>query len=429
MKVAIVGTGYVGLVTGACFADMGHDVICVDVDAEKVKRLRKGEIPIHEPGLDEVVQRGIEAGRLSFTTDLGEAVRPAMFAFICVPTPPAEDGSADLSHVERVGNDITQHIGGYKIVVNKSTIPVGSSKRVERIVRERLPAGIDVDVASNPEFLREGSAVFDFMHPDRVVIGTRSERAAGLLTELYRPLGAPLIVTDPETSEMIKYAANAFLATKISFINAVSNICDAVGADVKEVALGMGYDARIGFEFLKPGPGFGGSCFPKDSKALIRVAEQYGYDFHLLKGVLEVNENQHRVIANKVERLVGGSLDGKTVAAWGISFKPNTDDVRDSPAIEVIRALKSRGAVIRGYDPVVSEAVYEREGVERAPGAIEATEDADALVLLTEWNEFRWLDFDRVKSVMRKPVIVDARNHLDPHTLRQLGFTYEGVGR
>lgn len=428
MKLAIVGTGYVGLVTGACFAELGHEVVCVDVDEEKVAKLRSGEIPIHEPGLPEVVERNLAAGRLSFTTSLADAVVPAQFVFVCVPTPPAEDGSADLTHVERVATDVAPLIKTYKIIVNKSTIPVGSSKRVERIVRERLGPGVEADVTSNPEFLREGSAVFDFMHPDRVVLGTTSDRAAGMLTELYRPLGAPLLVTDPETAEMIKYASNAFLATKISFINAISNICDSVGADVKEVALGMGYDARIGFEFLKPGPGFGGSCFPKDCRALISVAEKNGYRFDLLRGVLEVNDNQHRVIANKVERVLG-SVDGKTVAVWGLAFKPNTDDVRDSPAIAVLQNLQERGASIRAYDPVVADGVYEQLGIERAPGPLEAATGADAVLLLTEWNEFRWLDFDELKRVMNRPVIVDARNLLDPHTLRQQGFTYEGVGR
>jgi UDPglucose 6-dehydrogenase len=427
MRIAVVGTGYVGLVTGACFADLGHDVVCVDVVPEKVAKLSGGQIPIHEPGLEEVVVRGLEAGRLSFTTDLGQGVRPAQFVFICVPTPPAEDGSADLSHVERAAMDIAAHMGEYKVVVNKSTVPIGSSLRVERIIRERLPAQIEFDVASNPEFLREGSAVFDFMHPDRIVIGTNSERAAGLLTELYRPLAAPLIVTDPATAEMIKYASNAFLATKISFINAIANICDAVGADVKDVALGMGYDARIGFEFLKPGPGFGGSCLPKDCRALISVAERHGYDFGLLRGVLEVNEQQHRVIAAKVERLLGG-VAGRTVAVWGLAFKPNTDDVRDSPALAVIAELVRGGATVRAYDPAVDPGLAP-EGVERATDPIEAVEDADALLLLTEWNEFRWLDFARVRDAMRRPVVVDARNFLDPHLLRQLGFAYEGVGR
>ncbi len=427
MKICVVGTGYVGLVTGACFADLGHDVVCVDVVAEKVEKLRGGQIPIHEPGLEEVVQRGLDAGRLRFTTSLSEGVGSAPFVFICVPTPPAEDGSADLSHVERAAIDIAASIGDYKVIVNKSTVPIGSSSVVERIVRERLPAQIDFDVASNPEFLREGSAVFDFMHPDRVVIGTTSERAAGLLTELYRPLGAPLIVTDPSTAEMIKYAANAFLATKISFINAIANICDSVGADVKDVALGMGYDARIGFEFLRPGPGFGGSCLPKDCRALISVAEQNGYNFGLLRGVLDVNDAQHRIITSKVERLVGG-LDGKLIGVWGLAFKPNTDDIRYSPSLAVIDDLIARGARIRAYDPAV-DATVGQGSIERATGAMEAVEGADALLLLTEWNEFRWLDFSRVKDAMAAPFVVDARNFLDPHRLRQLGFTYEGVGR
>jgi UDPglucose 6-dehydrogenase len=399
----------------------------VDVIAEKVEKLRGGQIPIYEPGLEEVVMRALEAGRLSFTTDLGAGVGPAQFVFICVPTPPAEDGSADLSHVEQAAIDIARHISEYKVIVNKSTVPIGSSRLVERIIRERLPAQIEFDVASNPEFLREGSAIFDFMHPDRVVIGTHSERAAGMLTELYRPLGAPLIVTDAATAEMIKYASNAFLATKISFINAIANICDAVGADVKDVALGMGYDGRIGFEFLKPGPGFGGSCFPKDSRALISVAERNGYEFGLLRGVLEVNDEQHRVIAGKVERLLGG-LEGKTIGVWGLAFKPNTDDVRDSPSLAVIRHLVERGARVRAYDPVVDPAKT-FDGVERATGAMEAVDGADALLLLTEWNEFRWLDFAKVRDAMADPTVVDARNFLDPHLLRQLGFSYEGVGR
>ena len=428
MRIAIVGTGYVGLVTGACFADLGHDVTCVDVDAEKVSKLRAGQIPFHEPGLDDVVARGLENSRLRFTTSLGEAMNGAQFAFICVQTPPADDGSADLSRVEQVASDIAQHIHQYVVIVTKSTVPVGSRDFVEQIIRRRLPSNAEFDVAANPEFLREGTAVFDFMHPDRVVIGTTSELAAGLLTELYRPLGAPLIVTDPATAEMIKYASNTFLATKISFINAIANICDSVGADVKEVALGMGYDGRIGFEFLKPGPGFGGSCLPKDSRALIKVASDNGYDFQLLRGVLDVNDEQHRVIARKVERLADGVRD-KTIAVWGLAFKPNTDDTRDSPAFAVVELLVDSGARIRGYDPVVGEQTFAAAGIERAAGPIEAADGADVVLVLTEWNEFRWVDFGRLRSVMKTPVIVDARNLLDPHSLRQMGFTYEGVGR
>ena len=427
MRICLVGTGYVGLVTGACFADLGHDVICVDVVAEKVEKLRGGQIPIHEPGLDEVVQRGLEAGRLRFTTDLGEGVSNSQFVFICVPTPPAEDGSADLSHVEQAAVDIAKHIGDYKVIVNKSTVPIGSSRVVERIIRQRLPAQIEFDVASNPEVLREGSAVFDFMHPDRVVVGTESERAAGMLTELYRPLGAPLIVTDSATAEMIKYASNAFLATKISFINAISNICDSVGADVKDVALGMGYDARIGFEFLRPGPGFGGSCLPKDCRALISLAEKNGYDFGLLRGVLQVNDAQRIVITSKVARLLGG-LDGKVIGVWGLAFKPNTDDIRYSPALAVVEDLRAAGARVRAYDPAVGDS-QTFDGVERVTDALAAVEGADALLLMTEWNEFRWLDFGKVRQSMRTPTVVDARNFLDPHLLRQLGFTYEGIGR
>jgi len=355
-------------------------------------------------------------------------MRGAEVAFICVQTPPREDGSADLSYVERAAEDLAANIDRYVVVVNKSTVPVGARDLVERIARRRLPENLEFDVASNPEFLREGTAVFDFMHPDRVVIGTASERAAGVLTALYRPLGAPLIVTDAASAEMIKYASNTFLATKISFINAIANLCDAVGADIKDVALGMGYDARIGFEFLKPGPGFGGSCLPKDARALVRLADENDYDFHLLRGVIRVNEDQHGVVVRKVRKLAG-DLEGAPVAVWGIAFKPNTDDTRDSPAIAVVRRLIDAGAIVRAYDPVVSEEVFEQLGIERAAGPIEAAEGARAVVVLTEWNEFRWLDFERLKGVMQSPAIIDARNLLDPHSLRQHGFAYEGIGR
>ncbi|HEX9775521.1 MAG TPA: UDP-glucose/GDP-mannose dehydrogenase family protein [Actinomycetota bacterium] len=428
MRIAVVGTGYVGLVTGACFADLGHDVACVDISAERVEKLRSGHIPIYEPGLEEVVARGLANKRLGFTTSHAEAMRGAEVAFICVQTPPREDGSADLSYVERAAEDLAANIDRYVVVVNKSTVPVGARDLVERIARRRLPENLEFDVASNPEFLREGTAVFDFMHPDRVVIGTASERAAGVLTALYRPLGAPLIVTDAASAEMIKYASNTFLATKISFINAIANLCDAVGADIKDVALGMGYDARIGFEFLKPGPGFGGSCLPKDARALVRLADENDYDFHLLRGVIRVNEDQHGVVVRKVRKLAG-DLEGAPVAVWGIAFKPNTDDTRDSPAIAVVRRLIDAGAIVRAYDPVVSEEVFEQLGIERAAGPIEAAEGARAVVVLTEWNEFRWLDFERLKGVMQSPAIIDARNLLDPHSLRQHGFAYEGIGR
>jgi UDPglucose 6-dehydrogenase len=428
MRIAIVGTGYVGLVTGSCFADLGHTVTCIDIDPDRVNKLREGHIPIHEPGLEDVVARGLESGRLRFTTEHAEAMKGASVAFICVQTPPREDGSADLTYVERAAEDLARNISGYVVIINKSTVPVGSAGFVERVIRRILPENVEFDVASNPEFLREGTAVFDFMHPDRIVIGTSSERAAGLLTDLYRPLGAPLIVTDPATSELIKYASNTFLATKISFINALANICDSAGADIKDVALGMGYDARIGFEFLKPGPGFGGSCLPKDSRALINVAEQNGYDFHLLRGVLKVNDEQFNVVVRKVERAMGG-LAGKTVAAWGVAFKPNTDDTRDSPALSVIKRLMDGGARVRAYDPVVGERVYTQFGIERAADPISAAEGADCVLVLTEWNEFRWLDFHRLRDVMRTAAIVDARNLLDPHSLRQMGFAYEGIGR
>ncbi|MFN2615404.1 MAG: UDP-glucose/GDP-mannose dehydrogenase family protein [Actinomycetota bacterium] len=428
MKIAIVGTGYVGLVTGSCFADLGHDVACVDIDPDKVQKLRAGEIPFYEPGLDEVVARGLETGRLTFTMSLRDAMAGAQFVFICVQTPSAEDGSADLSRVEQVATDLVPLIGAYVVVVNKSTAPVGTAQKIERTIRARLPEHIEFDVAANPEFLREGSAVFDFMHPDRVVVGSKSQRAAAALGELYRPLGAPLIITDPASAELIKYASNTFLATKVSFINAIANICDSVGADVKDVALGMGYDARIGFEFLKPGPGFGGSCLPKDSRALVKLAEENGYDFYLLQGVLDVNSEQHRVIARKVERVTDG-VSGKTIAVWGLSFKPNTDDVRDSPSIAVVRLLQEMGARIRAYDPVVGDHVYAKLGVERATDPIDAASGAECVLVLTEWNEFRWPDVERLRAVMARPAIVDARNLLDPHVLRQNGFTYEGVGR
>lgn len=429
MRVAVIGTGYVGLVTGACLAELGNDVVCVDTDAAKVEKLQGGTIPIHEPGLDEIIERHAATERLRFTTSLPEAVASADVVFICVPTPQGDDGRADMSFVEAAARDIAHALSGYTVVVNKSTVPVGSAHVVEQLIRSAASPSVEVEVASNPEFLREGSAVFDFLHPDRVVVGTSSERAVGVLTDLYRPLSAPVLVVSPETAELIKYASNAFLATKISFINAIANVCDAVGADVKDVALGMGYDHRIGFEFLRPGPGFGGSCFPKDVAALIAAAADRGYDFGLLRGVLSVNEGQRDVVVDKLRRAVGGSLMGKRIAVWGLAFKANTDDIRESPALAIVQALASEGASVVAFDPVVAERVYETFGLQRSTSPTDAVADADALLLLTEWDQFRWIDLLALKGTMRYPLIVDARNALDASHARGLGFDYIGIGR
>ncbi len=427
MKIAVIGTGYVGLVTGACFADLGHSVTGVDKDEEKIERLNRGEVTIYEVGLPELLSRNL--GRtLAFTTDTDEAVRTSEIVFITVGTPQGEEGGADMSYVIEAASEIAASIKGYKIIVNKSTMPVGSTRLVERVIEEKTE-GEEFDVISNPEFLREGTAVRDFMSPDRIVIGTESQKAAGIMAELYRPLNAPLFITDPASAEMIKYASNAFLATKVSFINAIANICEAVDADVKEVAMGMGYDHRIGFEFLRSGPGFGGSCFPKDCQALIEIARGSGYHFHLLEGVMQVNQEQIRLTVKKVERRLDG-LAGRNVAVWGLAFKPNTDDVRDSPAVEIVRLLLGSGARVRAYDPQAMDNACELlPDLECAQDAIEAATDADLLLILTDWDELKMQDFRRVGEVMKSREILDARNCLEPLALRRLGFNYEGIGR
>ena len=425
----MIGTGYVGLVTGACLADLGHTVVCVDRDSEKIDALSAGRVPVYEAGLEALATKHLESGDLSFTTDIQEAVSKSQFVFITVDTPPDETGRADITRVEEVARSIAGSINDYKVIINKSTVPIGSTKMVQRIIEESMEEQREYDVVSNPEFLREGTAVSDFMDPSRIVIGSDSQKAVMLLTELYRGLDTPLLVTDPVSAEMIKYASNAFLATKVTYINAIANLCEAVGADVREVALGMGYDERIGFEFLKPGPGFGGSCFPKDCRALLAISRDHGYDFDLLEGVLEVNREQHERTVAKVERLSGG-LKGRKVGVLGLAFKANTDDVRESPAVRVTKMLMERGAHVTAFDPrAMDNARPELPGAGFAESAYEAVEDADVLVLLTEWDEFKWLDYERVRGLMARPLIVDARNCLDPVVLRKLGFTYEGVGR
>lgn len=427
MRIAVIGMGYVGLVTGACFADMGHAVIGVDKDAEKVRRLNRKEPIIYEVGLPDLLNRHV-GNTLNFTTRTREAVEESEIVFIAVGTPQGEDGSADMTYVLEAAGEIAGGIHGYKIIVNKSTMPVGSTRLVERIIREKV-SGEEFDVVSNPEFLREGTAVRDFMHPDRIVIGTDSQRAAGIMTELYRPLNAPLFITDPASAEMIKYASNAFLATKVSFINAIANICEAVDADVKEVALGMGYDHRIGFEFLRPGPGFGGSCFPKDCRALIEIARRSGYNFYLLEGVMQVNREQMELMVKKAERRLG-DLAGRRIAAWGLAFKANTDDVRESPALEVVRMLMERGAHVVAYDPQAMKNAREvLPELECAESALDAARDAELLIILTDWDEFKLMDFRAVGEVMRGREILDTRNCLEPISVRRLGFNYEGVGR
>ena len=420
-RIAVVGTGYVGLTTGACFAHLGHEVVCADIDVDKVARLQRGDVPILEAGLDDLVREGIEGGRLSFVVGAAEAARSCEFAYLCVPTPQGDDGSADLSYIEAAAREIGPVLPSEAVVVNKSTVPVGSTRVVERVLGRD-----DVYVVSNPEFLREGSAVHDFLHPDRIVIGSEHSDAAIRVASLFEGLQAPLIVTDPASAETIKYASNAFLATKVSFVNAIANVCEAVGADVREVVLGMGYDKRIGFEFLKPGPGFGGSCFPKDSRALVRIAEDAGYEFGLLRGVVSVNEEQFERVAAKIERTAGGSVDGAVVAVWGLTFKARTDDLRDSPALRVIDILRRKGARVQAFDPAVS---HDIEGIDVRPDAYAACDGAAVLAVLTEWDDFRWLDFDKVREGLARPAVVDARNLLDPAALRRKGFTYEGIGR
>jgi UDPglucose 6-dehydrogenase len=422
--VAVVGTGYVGLTTGAYLAHLGHDVVCADVIPEKVQRLSRGEVPILEAGLDELVAEGLASGRLSFVLGAANAVPGADFVFLCVPTPQGEDGSADLTYLRDAATEIGPALEPEAIVINKSTVPVGST----RVVEEAMGRD-DVFVVSNPEFLREGSAVHDCLNPDRIVIGADDPASAMRVAGLFESLKAPLVITDPASAETIKYASNAFLATKVSFVNALANVCEAVGADVREVVLGMGYDKRIGFEFLKPGPGWGGSCFPKDTRAMVHIADDHGYDFDLLRGVIAVNDQQYLRMVAKVERALGGSVDGCVVAVWGLTFKARTDDLRDSPALEVIRRLKDRGAVVRAYDPGVKLDAAALTGIDVQADPYGPCEGADVLVVLTEWDEFRWLDFAKVAGLMKHARIVDTRNLLEPAAIRRRGFVYEGLGR
>ncbi len=429
-SIAVVGAGYVGLTTAACLAHLGHDVACADVDAEKVDRLSKAEIPILEEGLPALVAEGLEAHRLRFVVGAATAAARAEFVFLCVPTPQGAAGAADLSVVEDVVREIASVLQPGTVVVNKSTMPVGSTRLVERILGESGAVVDEVGVASNPEFLREGTAVRDFLHPNRVVIGCEDAAVAVRVSELYSNVHAPILVTDPASAEMIKYASNAFLATKISFINAVANLCETVNADVREVALGMGYDSRIGFEFLHPGPGYGGSCFPKDTAALLHTAGAAGYDFSLLDGVVEVNRRQHERIVAKIRAAAGGSLAGVSVGVWGLTFTANTDDLRDSPSLAVAARVLEEGARVRAYDPAAGEEAGRRlPGLDVVADPYEACDGARVLAVLTEWDEFRWLDFERVAEMMEQPAVVDARNLLDPLAMRRRGFAYQGVGR
>lgn len=424
-RIAIIGTGYVGLTTGACFAHLGHEVICADIDEAKVEQLNRGEIPIVEHRLDELVTEGLRTGNLRFVLGAANAVADCEIAFLCVPTPQGDDGSADLSYVEAAAAEIAPVLPYEAIVVNKSTVPVGSTKVVDRVMKRP-----DVRVVSNPEFLREGSAVDDFLNPDRVVVGADDRAAAIAVGALYDKVRAQIIVTDPASAETIKYAANAFLATKLSFINAIAAICEGVGADVNDVVVGMGYDKRIGTEFLRPGPGWGGSCFPKDSRALLKIANEAGYRFDLLAGVITVNEEQLDRVADKIRQAAGGSLEGKTVAVWGLTFKARTDDLRDSPSIAIVNRLLAQGATVQAYDPTVhGHRPGVPAGITIAADPYEAVSEADVLAVLTEWDDFRWLDPRRVNTHMRARQVVDGRNLLDRNDWQRAGFTHQGIGR
>jgi len=432
MHIAVIGTGYVGLVTGACFAEFGVDVTCVDVDQEKIERLLDGVMPIYEPGLEHLVAKNTQAGRLRFTTDVRQAVEQALVIFLAVGTPPKPDGSPDLSFVEAAACSVADYMNGYKVVVTKSTVPIGTGEHIRKLIAERKKTKATFGVVSNPEFLREGAAINDFMRPDRVVIGSRDEEAIAIMKDLYRPLyliEAPFVITSLEAAELTKYAANAFLATKVSFINEIANLCDKIGCDVHDVARAIGMDKRIGSKFLHPGPGFGGSCFPKDTRALASVARQYECGSLIVDAVIEVNHRQGQHVLTKIRKLVG-ELKGRTIAVLGLAFKPETDDMREAPAVGIIRSLIDDGAKVRAYDPVAMiEAKKILSEIEYADDEYAAVTSADALVFVTEWNQFRALDMIRIRDLMTTPKIADLRNIYDPEDMREFGFEYVGVGR
>ncbi len=431
MKIAIIGTGYVGLVSGTCFSETGNDVVCVDINEKKVEQLNQGQIPIYEPGLDELIKRNVHEGRLCFSTDLAKAVQDSLFIFVCVGTPPLDDGSADLSAVWSAAKMIGQNINSYKIIVTKSTVPVGTTGKVKKIITDETSQ--EFDVASNPEFLKEGAAVDDFMKPDRVIIGTEDPRVEELMKELYSPFlrtGKPILSMDIKSSELTKYASNAMLANRISFVNEIANLCDKIGADMNMVRIGMGSDPRIGTSFLFPGVGYGGSCFPKDVRALVEVARDAGYEMKILPMVEEVNKYQKKVLANKIIDYFNGNLKGRKIGVWGLSFKPKTDDMRDAPSIEIINMLLDAGAEVAAYDPVAIPETRKIFGDRITYGEknYDVLDNADSLVIVTEWNEFREPDFDRILSLMKTPVVFDGRNVYSSKKLKLKGFVYFGIG-
>ncbi|MEM8527018.1 MAG: UDP-glucose/GDP-mannose dehydrogenase family protein [Bacteroidota bacterium] len=433
MQIAVVGTGYVGLVTGTCFAETGNNVICVDIDENKVNRMRNGEVPIFEPGLELLFERNTRQGRLHFTTDLAEAIKEAQIIFLALPTPPGEDGSADLSYILKVANQLSFLIEDYKVIVDKSTVPVGTAEKVHAVLAEHLSTDL-FDVVSNPEFLREGVAVDDFMKPDRVVIGTSSDKARDLMDQLYRPFvrqGNPIYFMDERSAEMTKYAANSYLATRISFMNEIANLCEKVGADVDNVRMGMGSDGRIGKRFLFPGVGYGGSCFPKDVQALAKTAEDFTYDFKILKSVMNVNQIQKTVLVHKIKERLGADLSGKTIGIWGLAFKPNTDDIREAPALYIIEGLLEAGAKVKAFDPEAMENVKEIFGdrIQFVEDQYEALVDADALAIITEWSVFRTPSFEVMKKLLKQPIVFDGRNLYDLDKMDDLGFYYQSIGR
>jgi UDPglucose 6-dehydrogenase len=434
MNITVVGTGYVGLVTGACLSEFGNHVVCVDNNPDKIAMLHRGEMPIYEPGLDALVERNVKAGRLDFTTDLGKAVERSLVVFIAVGTPQGNDGRADLSFVKQVARSVAENLNSYKVVVTKSTVPAGTGRIVREIIETHRRASHAFAVASNPEFLREGSAIEDFMRPNRVVIGCEDETSAAILRDLYRPLyliETPVLITDVITAEVIKYASNAFLATKISFINEMADLCERLGADVHDVAKGMGLDQRIGGKFLHPGPGYGGSCFPKDTRAILEVAREAGLRLAIVEATIEVNEGRIPTAVRKVREALGGSVRGRSVGLLGLTFKPNTDDLRESPAMRILDGLLAEGARVQAYDPVGAAIASQtpRDNVRYCDDEYAAAKGTDALVIATEWNQFRALDLDRLRSAMKDPVLVDLRNIYDPATMRGKGFRYSCVGR